>query len=425
MTPGASRAAARNDTLKVGDTVATGPNGRAIVVRGQEYLVVAPNSRFRIADPAKSGGMTQIVEQAGHIVYRIKKKATPHFGVQTPYLAAVVKGTTFSVTVDERGATVQVLEGRVEVATRDGGAAYMALPGDIGSVTASARQTLDVKGRETRSIVSPLPPEALPSATEERTEATPALWTDTPAPALEGSITASIGEGPVRLDTLSDGLVRGDSSMNAVIATTATARTSAPVPVVPASVVAPTEIAPPVPATVAPPVVTAPAIVSPAVGAAPPVIAAVVVPPVVTAVVVPPDVSLPVPAVPAVVVPPVVTAPAIVSPAVSPAPPVIAAVVVPPVVTAVVAPPVVPGIGNGGGGGSNGNNGNGVGNGGGNGSNAGGNGNNGNGVGNGGGNGSNAGGNGNNGNGVGNGGGNGSNAGGNGNGDDRGPRRNR
>src|SRR3546814_14786860 len=63
------------------------------------------------------------------IVFSIKKKLTPHFGVQTPYLAAVVKGTTFSVTVDGTGASVQVVEGAVEVSTLDGGARDLILPG--------------------------------------------------------------------------------------------------------------------------------------------------------------------------------------------------------------------------------------------------------------------------------------------------------
>jgi uncharacterized membrane protein YgcG len=271
VSPGTSRIAHRNDVLKIGDTVSTGPNGRAIVVRGEEYLVVAPNSRFRIADPSRSGEMTQIVEQAGNIVYRIKKKATPHFGVQTPYLAAVVKGTTFSVTVNERGATVQVLEGRVEVATRDGGATYMVLPGDIGSVSATATQTLDVRGRETRQLVSPLPPEAMPPAEDDKTAATPALWEDAPKASLDGVIVTAVGEGPVRLDSLSDGLVRGDSSLGAVVATAAVAaRAPAPVPITgtgpetdhPAPVSTDNEVVivalPPTPADLPPPPVQAP-----------------------------------------------------------------------------------------------------------------------------------------------------------------------
>ena len=258
LSPGVSRAAHRNDALKVGDVVVTGPNGRAIVVRGQEYLVVAPNSRFRIADPAKTGGLTQIVEQAGNIVYRIKKMTTPHFAVQTPYLAAVVKGTTFSVTVNENGATVQVLEGRVEVATRDGGASYMVLPGDIGSVSATAMQKLNVQGRETRQLISPLPPAATPPADDEKVEATPALWEDTPKSSLDGTIVTAVTEGPVKLDAVTDGLVRGDSSLTAVVATAVVAtREATPVPTTPAGDKTGDDTAgtpQPTPATATPPV---------------------------------------------------------------------------------------------------------------------------------------------------------------------------
>jgi ferric-dicitrate binding protein FerR (iron transport regulator) len=39
-----------------------------------------------------------------------------------------VKGTTFSVTVSPTGASVQVIEGAVEVATNDGGARQLVEP---------------------------------------------------------------------------------------------------------------------------------------------------------------------------------------------------------------------------------------------------------------------------------------------------------
>ena len=154
VSTGIAKTAVRGGALRAGDIVATGPRSRAVIVRGEEYLVVSANSRISIADPVKSGGMTQIIEQAGNVVFRIKKMMTPHFAVQTPYLAAVVKGTTFSITVTDKGASVQVTEGRVEVSTRDGGASYMVLPGDIGSVSARMPGRLNVQGRETRSIDS-------------------------------------------------------------------------------------------------------------------------------------------------------------------------------------------------------------------------------------------------------------------------------
>src|SRR3546814_7909473 len=80
---------------------------------------------------------------------------SPHFGVQTPYLAAVVKGTTFSVTVDGTGASVQVVEGAVEVSTLDGGARDLILPGAIATVGATDHSVLKVQGETTKSIKSP------------------------------------------------------------------------------------------------------------------------------------------------------------------------------------------------------------------------------------------------------------------------------
>src|SRR3546814_8465566 len=168
---GSSKAAVRGEKVQTGDKVITGPNARAVLVRGEEYAIVAPNTRLEIADPAKSGGLWQIVESSGNIVFSIKKKLTPHFGVQTPYLAAVVKGTTFSVTVDGTGASVQVVEGAVEVSTLDGGARDLILPGAIATVGATDHSVLQVQGETTKSIKStnaqpaPASPEAAPDST--------------------------------------------------------------------------------------------------------------------------------------------------------------------------------------------------------------------------------------------------------------------
>ena len=119
-------------SLKIGDVIATGEKSRAVLVRGQEFVVVSPNSRLRISAPKQSGGIVQFFEEIGNVLFRIDKKATPHFGVATPYLAAVVKGTTFSVTVSESGTAVQVTEGAVQVSTLDGGATQLLSPGMIG-----------------------------------------------------------------------------------------------------------------------------------------------------------------------------------------------------------------------------------------------------------------------------------------------------
>ena len=222
VSTGISRVAIRGGQLVAGDFVTTGATGRAVLVRGEEYLVVAPSTRIRIAEPAKSGGFTQIVEHFGNVIYKIKKMTMPHFAVETPFLAAVVKGTTFSVTVTEKGAAVQVVEGRVEVATRDRGAAFMVLPGDIGSVRADALRTLKVQGRENRNIESTVAAGAAPVV-----EPIAAVLDDGDTPGGVNAdqhdtlVVEAVSEGPVRLSGLTGGLVEGDSSLAGLIATSA------------------------------------------------------------------------------------------------------------------------------------------------------------------------------------------------------------
>ncbi|MFM9853575.1 MAG: FecR domain-containing protein [Sphingomonadaceae bacterium] len=235
---GISKIAARGGALSTGDLVTTSVNGRAVLVRGQEYLVVSPGSRIRIADPAASGGFTQIIQDFGNAIFRIKKKSTPHFAVETPYLAAVVKGTTFSVTVSATGTAVQVTEGLVQVSTNDGGASHLVRPGDIGLVEAANPLRLSIKGKDARVIDSPNPPtvKAAPAAkiAAAATEAFEAVATseapkdikpaDVSSPSVSAVNTsgaslfdtvigAPVTEGAVNLASVSGGLVQGNSML--------------------------------------------------------------------------------------------------------------------------------------------------------------------------------------------------------------------
>lgn len=116
--------------LRPGDTIATGPNGRASLGRGREFILVSPGTRLTIPTAAQQdGGVTQIIQQIGRAMFNIQRRATPHFGVRTPHLATVVRGTVFTVIVDEKGCRVAVSEGRVEVSTHDGRARELVDPG--------------------------------------------------------------------------------------------------------------------------------------------------------------------------------------------------------------------------------------------------------------------------------------------------------
>ena len=64
----------------------------------------------------KDGMTTTVTQQAGTILLEVERQNVKHFEVDTPYLAAVVKGTQFQVTVDGVGSHATVLRGQVEVA---------------------------------------------------------------------------------------------------------------------------------------------------------------------------------------------------------------------------------------------------------------------------------------------------------------------
>src|SRR5207247_8998435 len=84
--------------------------------RGQEAILVSPNSAIGVRAQQKEGLSTTIKQQAGSILLDVEKRNIKHFEVETPYLAAVVKGTQFRVTVNAGKTTVDVVRGQVEVA---------------------------------------------------------------------------------------------------------------------------------------------------------------------------------------------------------------------------------------------------------------------------------------------------------------------
>ncbi len=216
---GVVKIAQRKTTLVPGDVIKTGPKGRAVLARGGEYLVVSPATHIEIAEPAKSGKVTQIIEYLGNVLFRIDKKATPHFGVKTPYMAAVVKGTTFSVSVSPEGSAVQVTEGAVEVSTLDDGASELVTPGVIGMINANDPFSLVVIDGERRVIESPNKPVPDNKGNVTTTLKQPVLSPtaaggDLASSDLSGVVAIPIGEEGVELAELTNGLIRGDISYN-------------------------------------------------------------------------------------------------------------------------------------------------------------------------------------------------------------------
>ena len=96
--------------------IATGSRGRVQLVRGVETIAFQPNTRAAIVTKGFFiFRKTVVTQQKGTLDLEIEKRILPHTTVQTPHLAAVVKGTIFHVAVGRTTASVSVDRGLVQV----------------------------------------------------------------------------------------------------------------------------------------------------------------------------------------------------------------------------------------------------------------------------------------------------------------------
>ena len=158
-------------TLRPGDNIRTGRNGRVLLVRGEESILIAPNSVIGIPEEKKEDGWTTVIQRAGSILLEVEKRNVKHFEVTTPYLAAVVKGTQFQVTVNNNETHVDVFRGQVEVTDFKSGQLALVLPGQSAKVSAHGPGGLSLHGAGTLSPIQqgePRAPSVSPLSKEER-----------------------------------------------------------------------------------------------------------------------------------------------------------------------------------------------------------------------------------------------------------------
>jgi len=137
-----------------GSEIMTGSNGRAIVAGLGDTITIAPNSRLEVPVRKKGEDAPNILQTLGTALYRMLTRVGGNeFEVQTPYLAAVIKGTTFAISVTPDGGALHVTEGLVQVTSRAGGQRALIAPGQTARVAARPGAGLEVhtpgKGRTT------------------------------------------------------------------------------------------------------------------------------------------------------------------------------------------------------------------------------------------------------------------------------------
>jgi hypothetical protein len=105
----------RGDVVPDDRVIRTLGFGRVTFTRGGETIELGPNTQIQIHDRGGSKPFTTVTQYFGSVGVEAEVENVQHFAVDTPFLAAVVKGTKFVVTASKTGASVSVTRGHVAV----------------------------------------------------------------------------------------------------------------------------------------------------------------------------------------------------------------------------------------------------------------------------------------------------------------------
>ena len=142
------------DMVGTGESVETGPDGRWVLQRRghADSVTVSPSSRFLIPAPAAKGMLADVIQSMGTLFFNVEHTPGRRFEVDGPYLAAVVKGTSFTVTVAPSESVVNVLQGAVEVQSTGTHQVVLLGPGQFAKVSAFGRHELTGGARQSSAI---------------------------------------------------------------------------------------------------------------------------------------------------------------------------------------------------------------------------------------------------------------------------------
>lgn len=134
----------RGDVVPDDRVIRTLANGRVEFRRDAETITLAADTQVQIVDQSGQR-FTTVKQQFGVVEVDVEARNVVHFGVVTPYMAAVVKGTRFVVAADRSGASVSVKRGKVAVEDSDTHQSTLLTVGQ--KATTAAGQPLAVSGK--------------------------------------------------------------------------------------------------------------------------------------------------------------------------------------------------------------------------------------------------------------------------------------
>ncbi|WP_171015648.1 FecR family protein [Devosia sp. FKR38] len=142
---GTWRAVSRGDVVPSNRVLRTGGDGRAALRRNAETIELSADTQIRLGD-AGDALMTTVYQDYGVVAIEAERRNVQHFSVQTPYLAAVVKGTRFVVRADANGASVDVQRGVVQVQDKENSLVTDIRPGQEATVGSDVPLTVTGSG---------------------------------------------------------------------------------------------------------------------------------------------------------------------------------------------------------------------------------------------------------------------------------------
>ncbi len=105
---------ARGEIVSDNRMIRTAHNGRVVFERDGEIIELGADTTIQIQDRVGQR-YTTVQQHTGEITITANVEDVQHFSVQTPFLAAVVKGTSFRVIANPDMSEVLVIRGHVEV----------------------------------------------------------------------------------------------------------------------------------------------------------------------------------------------------------------------------------------------------------------------------------------------------------------------
>ncbi|HEY9010439.1 MAG TPA: FecR family protein [Devosia sp.] len=134
----------RGEAVSDDGVIRTLSRGRVTLQRGTETIELGGDTQVQIIDRTGKK-FTTVKQYFGSVSVEADVRKVQHFAVQTPFLAAVVKGTRFTVVSGKDSAKVTVQRGHVAVEDRDTQQSTLLSVGQ--SASSGNGSALDVAGR--------------------------------------------------------------------------------------------------------------------------------------------------------------------------------------------------------------------------------------------------------------------------------------